>query len=148
MAADKRTIRRFALLARMREAEHRSAATEATQAIASRNRQAALAGRARSLSQSYDQRRDADTGLDLATQKHALNHTRDIARQTDSQAQYAKTRAGELTQAERYARQRRDHVRDHYQGLARQITIENDQKEQLAAISSASNSRSGTNKPS
>lgn len=141
MTRDKRTMRRFALLARMREAEHRSATTQATQAIATQNKQAALASRAKSLSQNYDQRRDAQTALDLATQKQALAHTRDLAHQTESQAKFAKSRAGELTLAERYARQRRDHVRDHYDGLARKAQLSAMQKEQLVAASSAQGSK-------
>lgn len=130
-------MRRFALLARMREAEHRSAATQATQAIATQNKQIALAGRARSLSDTYDGRQDAANGLDLLTQKQALSRTRDLVQQTDQQAEFARTQAGQLTQAERHARQRRDHVRDHYDGLARAYRTGLDQKEQQASSASA-----------
>lgn len=139
MDLDKRKIRRFALLARMREAEHRSAASQATQAITMQNKQTALAGRALSLSQTYDKRRDAESGLDLSTQKQALSHTRDLARQTNQQAAIATSHAGQLTQAEQHARQKRDHVRDHYEGLARKHQAGLDQKEQMATASSTKN---------
>lgn len=120
MKDDKARLRRLALLARIREIEHRNAAAQAFAAVGAGRRSRSLAQRAQDLAHGYDGRRDATCGYDLAAQRLAGLQTGQLASQTGNQAQFAEQRAREMVALEREARHRRDRVKDELERLTRQ----------------------------
>ena len=117
---DKRRAKLMARMLRLREIEHRRAATEAAQALSAAQRSEQLAARARALAATEIRREQVDLADDLARRITSGTRLRALAQTVARQAEYAQSHAQLRMQQERIASRRRDQIEERRTALVEQ----------------------------
>lgn len=121
---DKARLRRLRLLTRLREVEHREAASRLHVQLGQEHRALSLAHRTTRLYEEYSSRSDAADGFELFSQREMAHQMRRMRSNANAHAEQLMQQTEVAQGVEVAARQRRDRTREGADRLAKATTLQ------------------------